>query len=285
MRLLVRTACALRFAHCVKRAIVLFVISLTIAATADAQYGSPYRKEYENETNGPKGECSDRFSKLRDGLEYRTIRCLGSSDLDMHVVRIDSKKWNINTHVVSGATASTVARDRNAAFALNANFFDASRRPLGAIVQSGDVVKSPRTSSWQSIFLLKEDGGARIILPSSWSSYRDRSWMAVQAGPRLVVDGHTAKVSQNYDAARAGVCIQKDGDLTFFATPQTRKFSMYEIARIARRAEIDGGLECKDAMLFDGGHSTNLFIEGGGERVSVNGDPVPVYVVATPRKE
>lgn len=259
------------------------MIFLTVTPAVDAQYGSPYRKEYENERNGPRGECSDRWSKLRDGLEYRTIRCLGTTDLDMHVVRIDPKKWNVDTAVVSGATASTVARDRNAAFALNANFFDASRKPLGVVMRSGSTVISPRSSSWQSIFLLKKDGGARIILPGSWSSYRDRSWMAVQAGPRLVIAGHTARVKQNYDAARAGVCIQKDGDLTFFATPQTRKFSMYEIARIARRAEIDGGLECKDAMLFDGGHSTNLFVEGGGERVSVNGDPVPVYVVATPR--
>jgi hypothetical protein len=136
----------------VNRTILSLVISLTIAAAADAQYGSPYRKEYEKEKNGPKGECSDRWSKLRDGLEHRTIRCLGENELDLHVVRIDPKKWNIDTAVVKGATASTVARDRNAAFALNTNFFDSARRPLGVGMRSGSCTRRAHPpgsrSSW-----------------------------------------------------------------------------------------------------------------------------------------
>jgi uncharacterized protein YigE (DUF2233 family) len=221
---------------------------------------------------------------MRDGIDYRRITCLGDEDdLDMHVVRIDSDKYELNTAVVRGDTARGVASDRNAPFAVNANFFDKDRAPLGIVVRSGSVVKSPRTSSWQSIFVVKKDGGARIVLPSKWSDYKSRAWMAVQAGPRLVIDGHTNRVSQSYAAARVGVCIQKDGDLTFFATPQSRKFDMYEIASIARRGEIDGGLECKDAMLFDGGHSVNFFAEGNGDRVVVSGDPVPVYVYAVPK--
>lgn len=279
-----RQGTAIAFRSRVNRIITLLVaIVLAVAASAQT-HGSKWRKEYEKEENGPHGECRTSWSRLSAGLDHRRITCLGDvKDLDMHVVRVDPKRLSLDTAVVRGETARGIAGEKNALFVLNANFFDKARAPLGLVVRSGKVIRSKRTTSWQSIFLLKKDGGARIILPASWASYSDRTAMAVQAGPRLVVDGHTARVHQNYPAARAGVCIQKDGDLTFFATPQSRKFTMYEIARIARRGEIDGGLECHDAMLFDGGHSVNFLAGEGRDRIVINGDRVPVYIYATPR--
>jgi hypothetical protein len=259
------------------------LLGLAVAASAQT-HGSKWRKEYEKEKNGPHGECRTSWSQLRAGLDHRRITCLGDEgDLDMHVVRIDPQRFELNAAVVRGETARGMASEKDAAFVLNANFFDNARAPLGLVVRSGERVRAPRATSWQSIFLMKKDGEPRIILPANWSSYEKRTKMAVQAGPRLVVDGHTARVHQNYPAARAGVCIQKDGDLTFFASPQSRKFTMYEIARIARRGEIDGGLECRDAMLFDGGHSVNFLVGEGSERIVISGDRVPVYVYATPK--
>jgi uncharacterized protein YigE (DUF2233 family) len=148
-------------------------------------------------------------------------------------------------------------------------------------VRTGDVLQPPSPSSWQSIFLIDEDGDPEIIKINQWSKYRDVAQMAVQAGPRLIVRGHTNKVNKSYHAARAGVCIQKDGDLLFFATPQDRKFDMWEIGRIARRSEKNGGLGCYDAMLFDGGHSTQMYVAGDDQTIRVDGDPVPVFVFAT----
>lgn len=260
----------------------LLFLALLVADVASAQQSTAWRKEYEKEKNGPHGECTTSWNTLRPGLEYRAIRCLGSrDDLDLHVVRIDPSHWKIDTAIFDGgALAHEAARDEGAAFVLNANFFDESRKPLGVVMRAGKQATRPRTSSWQSIFYLDRAGTPRIVLPEDFAA--SRAWSAVQAGPRLVVGGHTARVKQSYSAARAGVCIQKDGDLTFFATPQDRKFDMYEIARIARRGEADGGLECRDAMLFDGGHSVNFRVDGA-TRVSVEGDRVPVYVVATAR--
>lgn len=221
---------------------------------------------------------------MQDGIDHRTITCLGDEDdLDLHVVRVDLKKWKLDTAVARGTTARSIANEKDAPFAINANFFDKARAPLGIVVRSGEVVYEPRTSTWQSIFLVSEEGRARVVLPSKWSTYRKTTEMAVQAGPRLVVEGRTnTGIKNNYSAARAGVCIQWDRDVLFFATPQDRKFHIKEIAKVARRAEIDGGLACKDAMLFDGGHSTNLFVDGDEQRdVNISGDPVPVFVYAT----
>lgn len=228
----------------------------------------------------PTGDCSTKWEPLKADLEYRTIRCIGDSDdVDLHVVRIDPRRWRFDTLVNrAGTYARSVANEKKAGFAVNANFFDASRQPLGIVVRSGKVVQQPRETSWQSIFLVTQKGRARIIPPSKWKEYRDEARMAVQAGPRLVVDGHTNKLKPTYAAPRVGVCIQWDRDVLFFATPATKKFHTTEIAKIARRKEEQGGLACRDAMLFDGGHSVNFFAEGG---VSITGDAVPVFIYAT----
>ena len=262
---------------------IVLVCFVSLSALAQ-QSASPYRKEFEKEKNGPHGECRNDWRRLADGLDYRAIRCLGDEDdLDVHVVRIDPHKWQLNTAVVERGSARGMARDHDASFAMNANFFDRPQNALGAIVRSGSVVQAARRSSWQSIFLIDEDGDPHIVMPSRWSSWRDRAFMAVQAGPRLVIAGHTNKVNKGYSASRAGVCIRKNGDLLFFATPQDRKFDMYEIGRVTRRGDDDGGLACRDAMLFDGGHSTQMYVDGDDKTIDVKGDPVPVFIYATER--
>jgi uncharacterized protein YigE (DUF2233 family) len=229
-------------------------------------------------------DCDTSWRKLDRGLEYRALDCLGETDaVDVHVVRIDPDDWKFNTAVVDFGTARSIAESKDAAFAINANFFDKERRPLGLVVRSGDEVYRARESSWQSIFLIDETDRPRIILPSSWEKYRKGAKVAVQAGPRLVVGGHVSGARNNYRAERVGVCIQPDGDLLFFATPRGRKLHVREMARIAQRAEKNGGLNCRNAMLFDGGHSVNFFVEGDEKTVSVSNGRVPVFVYATPR--
>jgi uncharacterized protein YigE (DUF2233 family) len=269
--------------HVLSLLVILFITQTIIAQ----EYGSKFRKEYEKEKNGPHGECAVDWMILQPGLEYRTIHCLGDEDdLDLHVVRVDLDRWDLDAAFVDRATGRMIARDNKASFAMNANFFDRARNPIGVVVRTGSLVNAPNKSSWQSIFLVDDDGTPRVIMPSKWSKYKNHTQMAVQAGPRLVIAGHTNKsLKNNYTAARGGVCINRDGDVMFFATPQDRKFHITEIARVARRDEIDGGLACRDAMLFDGGHSVNFFASGEQKRINVEGDPVPVLVYATPHHE
>lgn len=266
------------FSAFVKRILALFAFAATIDSAHAQTYGSEHRKEYEKEKNGPHGECRTDWRDVAAGISYRRVTCLGDEDdVDMHLVRVDPKRARLDAAVIRPRTARSAARELDADFVLNANFFDKARQSEGIVMRSGDMVRSPRDLSWQSIFLVTENGTPSIVPPSKWSTYSKRAWMAVQAGPRLVVDGKTQRVHQSYTAARAGVCIQWDRDVVFFATPQDRKLDMYEIARIARRGEIDGGLGCREAMLFDGGHSVNLV---AGSAATVEGDAVPVYVFA-----
>lgn len=266
----------MRLATAVKYTGFVILLISYLASAAHAQE----KKAKAPDRTAPTGDCSQSWETLKPDLEYRMIRCIGNAeDVDLHVVRIDPREWKLDTAVNGrGTYARVLAKEKDAAFAVNANFFDKARQPLGIIVRSGETVQQPRATSWQSIFLVTQNGRPRIVLPDKWSQYRKDARMAVQAGPRLVADGHTVNLKPNYSAPRVGVCIQWDRDLLFFATPATRKFHVTEMAKIARRKEDQGGLACRDAMLFDGGHSVNFFAEGG---VSITGDNVPVYIYAT----
>ena len=234
------------------------------------------------QSDKPAGRCTTEWQHIATGIDYRAITCLGDrDDLDVNVVRIEPKFFTLDVaYVTGGSGARREVETRDARFAINANFFESDRSPIGVIVRSGRELQGRHASSWQSIFLVDDEGSPRIVRVSDWTKYRERVRMAVQAGPRLVVKGRANRVNRGYQAARGGVCIQRDGDLLFFATPQTRKFDMLEIGRIARRSEPDGGLGCYDAMLFDGGHSTQMYVAGDEKTISVTGDPVPVFVFA-----
>src|SRR5687767_9950757 len=121
-------------------------------------------------------DCETSWKKLSNGLDYRTITCLGETDAtDLHVVRIDPEDWKFNTALSEITTARAIAGSKDAAFVINTNFFDKNRRALGLIVRSGEEVRGAADSTWQSIFLIDEKNRARIILPKSWSEYRDRT--------------------------------------------------------------------------------------------------------------
>ena len=274
----------------VKQHIALFLLALLVSVpgtAVEAPKQSAARKESTKESVAKKEpvaklDCETKWKKVSDGLDYREIQCLGETDAtDLHVVRIDPEEWKFNTTVSGITTARAVAGSKDAAFVINTNFFDKNRKALGLIVRSGEEVRSAAQSTWQSIFLIDEKDRARIILPDTWKDYRDRTVAAVQAGPRLVIDSHVSGATNNYRAERVGVCLQSDGDLLFFATPRDRKLHVRETARIAQRAEKDGGLACKDAMLFDGGHSVNFFLDGKNNDVSISNGRVPVFLYAT----
>ena len=216
------------------------------------------------------------------GIEYRAIDCHDGPDIDLHVVRIDLASWRPNAANGAPASAREIAAKTASLFVINANFFDAGQRPLGAIVRSGLVIQRPRDTRWQTIFAVGDDGRAHIVRPSAFESIATRTWMAVQAGPALVIGGEMVmSLKPGRPAARAGVCIAQNADLLFFATPRSRRFDVHDIARIVKTRVDEGGLACRDAMLFDGGGSVNFLVDGDSD-VSVAGERVPAFVYLEP---
>jgi hypothetical protein len=226
-----------------------------------------------NRVSDQPGACVDDWQFVAEGVEYRMLNCSRSSGrFDLHVVRVDTHRASVDAVVRPGASAAVIAHDGHHAVVINANFFDERLKPLGLVLSRGRVVNPLHRVSWQSIYLVDRNAAASIVLPEKWDAIRSGAGTAVQAGPRLVVGGVENHVADALPEPRAGVCVDSAGRTLLFATPGGSYFDVREMAALAARA-----LNCRDAMLFDGGPSVQLFVRGF---VSQPGDPrVPSYLV------
>lgn len=209
--------------------------------------------------------CVNAWTRVTATLEYRTLNCT-EGGFDLHLVRADPRA--LDAVVRPGATAQSLG----VPFAINANFFDENFRPLGIVRSGGRDLNPLHRVSWQSIFYVTEEGKPGIVRTAGWEDVRKNVRMAAQAGPRLVVGGARNEVAKATPDLRAGVCIDHQERVVFFATPPDAAFDVHRMVELAA-----GPLGCRDAMLFDGGPSVQLQL---GSVAQVQGDKrVPAYVI------
>lgn len=220
----------------------------------------------------PEVECVNEWEQAARGVEYRMLNC-SAARFDLHLVRVDPKLARIDAVVQPGSTAADLGRQ--VTFAMNANFFDEQFRPLGVVVSDGKQVNPAHPVSWQSVFFVDRDRIPHIVPAKEWGRVRQSAVAAAQCGPRLVVDGQKNEVARAEPTGRSGVCIDPDRRVIFFATPSETELDVHQTVALAA-----GSLGCRDAMLFDGGPSTQRYLRRANGAVEVKGDKrVPAYVV------
>ena len=217
-------------------------------------------------------DCVNGWTRVGQGVEYRMLNCTRSR-FDLHLVRVDPKVATIDAVLRPGSTATTLGREF--AYAQNANFFDENFRALGVVVTSGKQVNPLHPVEWQSVFVVDKKKTPRIVPVKEWEKVRENATAAVQCGPRLVVSGEKNRVARAQPAGRSGVCIDPQKRVIFFTTPPETELDVHQMVDLAATS-----LGCQDAMLFDGGPSTQMFLRREGGAVEVEGDKrVPAYVV------
>jgi exopolysaccharide biosynthesis protein len=222
--------------------------------------------------------CVSEWRAVAAGIEHRTLNCSGARNL--HLVRIDPSRAEIAAKVGKGGIAEAVPAEQGWTAAINANFFDHEFRPLGVVISGGKRLNRLHPVEWESVFFVTKKGEAGIVLPADWIERAATAEVAVQAGPRIVVDGKAVKVVPGRPDSRSGVCIDARGAVILFATAAGSVYNAQEMAEVTA---TDPNLGCRSAMLFDGGPSTQLFVRTEPP-VSVEGDKaVPVILLARPR--
>ena len=241
-------------------------------ACGEAESNQPPRSSDEP---APPAPCVQRWSPVADGIEYRSLNCSPSRNL--HLVRLDPARVEFAARVGKGGISEAVPAENGWSVAINANFFDHDFRPLGVVVSGGKQLNRMHPVGWESVFFVSAKGEAGIVLPETWPARAADASVAVQAGPRIVVDAKPLKVVPGRPDSRSGVCIDRRGAVILFATPAGSLFNAQEIAGLAAS---DPALACRNAMLFDGGPSTQLFV-ASDPPVTVEGDrAVPVILLA-----
>ncbi len=177
----------------------------------------------------------------------------------------------------------TLCKRSGAALCLNANFFDEKGKALG--LEFNKLHRGGKTLT--GVFYLTRSG-------MGISSRKDLTSLAmleaVQAGPRLIVDGEIVggiRGGQNR-SRRSGVCIDRKNRLLLF---MVSKGLLGLSTEALQEMLIHPSLDCRDALNLDGGGSSQLFIsqdvihaEPDFRGIFIPGsDQVPVALALVPK--
>ncbi|MBI2343816.1 MAG: phosphodiester glycosidase family protein [Deltaproteobacteria bacterium] len=223
---------------------------------------------------------------LAPGLEYAMVS-FGSDNMGsfLHAFRVDPQHYRLDVAFASdfgqqSASVRELAERTKARVAINGGFFSPELQPLGLRIQNGKRRTPLKSTSWWGIFSL--EGTTPHIAPP-WA-YRPSSQtrMAVQSGPRLIVDGRVPPLKEGM-AERSALCITPEHRIVVAAT-ENAPMSTSTLADLLRRATAEGGFACRDALNLDGGRSTQLYARIGRFRVHVpNLSTVTDAVIVVPK--
>jgi uncharacterized protein YigE (DUF2233 family) len=189
----------------------------------------------------------------------------------LHVFKVNPKKYQLKPLVAKkGQTLSIdqLAKRAGALVAINANFFDPQGSPLGLIIKNKEVLNRFKSISWWGVFYLS--GSTARIVHSSQYRHSRRIDTAIQAGPRLVVNGAPPKLKEE-TSPKSAIGINHNGDVFLLATRDT--IPINQLAQIMAKSEANGGLGIVHGLNLDGGSSTQMYARIGS--FSLN---LPSYV-------
>lgn len=222
------------------------------------------------------------WSLLEPGLEYRQVWLAGFPGESLHQVRIDLTRLRLGLlyapdYGKPALNSRRLARLSGAVVVVNTAYFDAGWRPLGYLAtDTREFVGEIATGTTLTGMFLLTTLGPKIL-------HRDRfqpggEQLALQAGPRLVVDGKPVEgLVDERRRRRVGIAIDKQGRVVLYASSLSYGLTLQQCQGVLLSPSSQGGIDPAAVLNLDGGRSTQMTIEDGDFRLTVPGlRPVPV---------
>jgi len=236
--------------------------------------------------------CAARpaWRALAPGLDY-ALRSAGEGPAapQVHAFRVDLRQATLQVADArrpparEAETVEALRAEHHAWVAVNGGFFDERGRPLGLLVSGGQELNSLRRADWGVFFVRR--GRAGLVHTKDWRRQPPplgELEMALQVGPRVVVDGRPLKLKPQV-ARRTALGILGDGRVLVLASARGALESN-ALARWLAAPPAQGGFGCRQALMLDGGPSTQLAAQAGNFHLSVPGGwPVPNAVLVGQR--
>jgi hypothetical protein len=227
------------------------------------------------------------WSEIRPHLERSDIT-LPSRFYTSTVISL--LRFSFNDYRLSVVRASDIAGNRSdiqtivlrskGVAGINTNFFDEQGNPLGLVLSRGIIRQGVHQggNTLNGVFLASPTG---IAISNRKSIDFHTVTEGVQSGPRLLGKGHILRTALDGEySRRAGICIDKNGRIVLFCTASG--FFGLTLAEL-QKILISDGIDCVDALNFDGGGSAQMFAvssQEGENDLEISGtDPVPVGLV------
>lgn len=237
--------------------------------------------------------ADDGWQPAGDDLEIREIAAGGASFFPAKLVFVRSSLSRLSIGVVRAADyghlradVKTLVKLSKAVAAVNANFFDERGNPLGLVV-SRAIIHRKLHRGGKTLTGIFQAGrnGVKIVGRDQFSP--NFVVEAVQAGPRLLLGGMRAPgMNDTSYSRRAGVCIDRAGRVNLFCVSSgLLGITIFQL----QDALLSAGIDCVDALNFDGGGSAQLYFAGtapgGAREILIEGsDQVPVVIGLFPKE-
>jgi len=267
-----------------------------VAALIVAAFDSP-RLAAQISEPGPTPAPAIVWEQLADGLEASHFQVSASSLLASSAVAIRASNSHYAPRTIRAseygwkkATAQMLCKASGAAACINSNFFDEQGKPLGIVISRGiqhNRMHNGGGTLTGVFFVTSESIG--VTHRSLFSA--EKVLEAAQAGPRLISEG--APVVGVKDSASATnislVCIDREKRVVFMRVSLAMfGGSLRELQTVLLRPELG----CMEALNFDGGGSSQLYISGGvrghegatREEFLPGRDEVPVVLGLFPKR-
>lgn len=231
---------------------------------------------------------SSRWKQIEPGLWFAKKELGGPGAIiapELYMLKHDPAKFDLK--LVSSADfsgenqdARSMTRRIQGVAGINANFFDPQGKALGLIVSGGSILqKMHRGGSVLTGVFSVFKTGPQILEREAFTDFS--AGLAVQAGPILVRNSKPVKLGITDETSRrSGIAVTNSGQVIFYAT--LLRFPGATLKAV-QAALSDPALDIADALNFDGGGSSQLFIESlpllSEEIFITGGDKVPLCLV------
>ncbi len=192
-----------------------------------------------------------------EGVRYTIVR-LDPARLELHWRNMAGKPYGS----FESLRKALLERGRQPLLLMNAGIFAVGGRPLGLHIEAGrELVRLNRATGYgnfylkpNGVFFVQKSTGtvrASLLTTDRFAVSRPQSWLAVQSGPMLLVDG---RINTQFAATsssrlvRNGIGVDDQGRvvIAIVRRDQARYANFYEFARLFR---AEG---CRDALYLDG---------------------------------
>lgn len=222
------------------------------------------------------------WKTVAPGIEYLDVnRSRMPQWAHIHAFKIDLQQQKLAIVLAKDmphqeGSASLFQRYSHALLATNGGFFSPNRNPIGLRISQKKVLSPIKHISWWGVFAISHQQ-ASIRSAAVFQKQADTDF-AIQAGPRLLIDGNIPTLKPGY-ANRTALGITASGKVILLVT-ENLPMATTELAKLMKKQP----LACIDALNLDGGGSTQLYAHMKNFHLDVPGfSQVSDAVVVGPR--
>ena len=214
-----------------------------------------------------------------EGLEHATMS-IGDTGAQAEVFIADLTRVRLvaldaRTENRTAARVTALREEHDAWLVVNGTFFSHSGEPMGLLRQADTELNPLRSADW-GVFEVDGSGHARLVHTRDYVPAAEVE-MAVQCGPRVVIDGEVPGLKPQ-SAHRTALCIRNPSEVAVVITRGV-------VLADAFGRWLADDLGCRDALLLDGGPSTQLSARVGTLSMDVHGGwGVPNGIGIVPRE-